>query len=123
MSTAHTLMVLAAVWLATAACMFGLAWQARGWLAARQLADADADRPVPYQVTRQGWYDFAPYGPPQGAADPAFEAPGQPDAMAMAAAAYQLGQDRSAADDVHREAAAIWAEVEANPDKYGWRIR
>ena len=118
MSTAHLLTVLGLVWVVTAGCVFGFAWEARGWVADRQMAAADAARPVPYQVTRRGWVDFVDYGPAPGAADAAFEIP-RADPMAMAAAGYQLGQQSMTAAEAHREVAAIWAEIEANPER--WR--
>jgi hypothetical protein len=132
MSTAQLLTWLGIVWMITAGCVFGLGWQTRAWLADRQLADALADQPVPYQVTRSGWMTGI-YGPPsasasygtwnpprrfQGAADPAFEAPVPPDAMAMAAAAYRLGQEAMTADEARREVNAIWAEIEADPERW-----
>lgn len=117
MSTAHTIEILAIAWLLTSATVFGIAWELRGWLADRQATQAEAGQPVPYQVTRRDWVDFVPYGPPgfQGAADRAFEVP---DPMVMAAAGYQLGQQSMTAAEAHREVAAIWAEIEANPERW-----
>ena len=43
------------------------------------------------------------------------------DALDIAEAAYQLGQQRADADQTHAEAEAIWAEVEADPEQ--WRHR
>ena len=109
MSTAHLLMVLAAVWLATAGCVFGFAWEARGCIEQRRAA------PVPYRLTLDGYRVTSPF---QGAADPAFEAPAQIDRLAMLDDAMALVEQRATADEVRREVELIWAEIEANPERW-----
>ena len=115
-----------AVVLLTALAVFLLGWESgaqwRDRQDRRQLPGGqadDADRPVPWP-TYAGWVQGSSWAEWRGAADPAFEAP-QADPMAMAAAGYRLGQDRAAADDVHREAEAIWADVQLHPEL--WRHR
>ena len=63
--------------------------------------------PVPRAL---GWQDWA------GAQDRTYQIPRAADPMDVAAAAYQLGQQRATADQTTAEVDTIWAEIESRPD-------
>lgn len=134
-----TLIIAVAVVVATAACIFGLGWEARGCLASRQADAREAagraarvapcDRPVPYPLTVARVIESG-----QQLAGPPFagtSAPGQPfDLMTAMARANRLSLLSDAMGIVERqydwrqaerEVAAIIAEVEADPER--WRHR
>lgn len=125
MSTGHLLMILAAVWAATAACVFLLGWAAgarAGWDRAVK-ARARVDRSVRAARAaaleeRAGRPEYLAGQPFAGAQDPSYRLEGCNHAALMADA-LAIAERQMDWRDAHRESEAIWAEIEADPGK--WR--
>lgn len=134
-----TLIVALAAVTLTALCIFGLGWEARSCLADRQdnaREDADraarlapCDRPVPYRLSVAGLLEAGDYlaGPPfAGASQPGqpFDLPGallRADRLALLSDAMAIAERQLGQAEVAREVDAIFAEVEADPER--WRHR
>lgn len=111
----HMLIMLGIIWLATAGCMLGLGYELRGWLEQRR-----ANLAVPYRLSLEG-YRATAYS---GAADPGYQLrvpAAQVNPAAMMDDALSIAERQISALEAHREAEAIWLEVEGNPDL--WRYR
>lgn len=109
--------------------VFLLGWHANNWCldrrAARRLAEraaaeraalehAAAERARAPMPTYRGWLFDTAWHPVQRDTAPM----SMIDALEIADAAYQLGHQRAEADQVHAEAEAIWAEVDADPGRW-----
>jgi hypothetical protein len=73
--------------------------------------------------TYRGWVAGTQWEEWLGAQDRQYEAPRPPDLMDAAAAGYALGQQQASAAETHAEVNAMWAEIEANPARFGLRRR
>ena len=104
------------------AAMLGVGWlMERGNAALERikLLDQLDQATANVQLPRTGWLDYQADPCGAGAQDPAFELR-EPDPMALAAAAFELGQQRASQDEISRTVDEIMLEVELNPR---WKYR